>query len=182
MLFHWEFLGEKRVLSLCKSCHIWDLKMCSYEASNSYKKPVAPLHVSHNFLPKWSMWWKLRHTQYHISTYTFSLRTKFSTNKMYRRNLIIITQVDIMVTIFKSQGFHDITPKQNHAQHKHYANHKCNTLIDWITSEWERSRGCVDMRLYNWGWLKGINWYYLYQQDASTFCSPSLKNFIIKHT
>jgi len=29
--------------------------------------------------------------------------------------------------------------------------------------------GYASMRLYNWGWIEGINWYYLYQQDTFTF-------------
>ena len=37
---------------------------------------------------------------------------------------------------------------------------RCNTVIKSHQNE-KGSRGCASMRLYNWGWLKEINWYYL---------------------
>lgn len=52
--------------------------------------------------------------------------------------------------------------------------------LRWITLEWERSRGCAAIRLYNWAWLKE-NIYISYVNKMHLFFSSlSLKNYTVK--
>lgn len=46
-----------------------------------------------------------------------------------------------------------------HKQGTTYSRLLMGEIHEWIkyTHEWDRSKDCVGMRLYNWRWSKGIN-------------------------